>query len=245
MTKATIPATPETVLGLDMELVITVDRAFFSGLTSEIKGKEGRVVVISAQTPPMPLSALWEELNKSQILCDFAYCLPVIEEAAPACPHREELGWYKSYLWHKVRVSLEQGVTHYVSSDQAVHDVFRQHAPNIKRHYPWELCSKIELNNASDLLSKYPEIKRYGEAWVDLDPNQPVRCFHLTFRCDIAWAYAAIMKLGGITYSFSHTTNEALVIVPTNINTAHISKALGCDNKGEVLMCCSELVPCG
>ena len=133
-----IPVSSSTCLGLDLVLTITEAPSFFSAMAAKVKRAGGRVIVIVSRSAEERVSTV-QELARYGLQYDDVVFLPPIEEAVRACPCREELGHYGSYLWHKVHIAELTGVTHYVSQDPLVRDLFRRFLPNVAAHYPREL----------------------------------------------------------------------------------------------------------
>lgn len=158
---AEIPLGRSTRLGLNYELAIAPAPDFFVGLSAMVAEHGGTISVI-AMRPPTELAALWRDLDEAGIRCDRAYCLPVPGDAVKSCPHRAELGHTRSWLWHKVRIAFEAGLTHYVDGDPATRELFRQYLPSVACFYPWEL-------NPGELFSDAVRSARVGMTEENLE----------------------------------------------------------------------------
>jgi hypothetical protein len=133
-----IPVSSSTCLGLDLVLTITEAPTFFSDMAAKVKRAGGRVIVIVSRPAEERVRTV-QELARYGLQYDDVVFVPPIEEAVQACPYREELGHYGSYLWHKVHIAELTGVTHYVGQEPLVKDLFRRFLPNVVTHYPREL----------------------------------------------------------------------------------------------------------
>ena len=160
--RSNIPISSSTRLGLDMDLTITDDPAFFASLASKVKEAGGQVIVFAARAPDTFFhTRTRDELAKYKFPYDDIFYLPDIEEAVRTCPHRDSLGHYPCYLWHKVKRAEQACITHYVDDEAVVHDLFRQFLPSVVKFYPWELYPPkppipevIDTTPASELVAR-------------------------------------------------------------------------------------------
>jgi hypothetical protein len=158
-------------------------------MAREVKEAGGQVIVIAARSYDNYFHTL-DELAKYKLPYDSIFCLPDIEEAVKTCPHRGTLGYYPSYLWHKVQLAQQGGVTHYVDDEAAVHDLFRQFLPNVVKFYPWELYPPkppipevVDSTPAAELVAQYlPQTPGYyplaapGIIGVRITPDGKSKC---------------------------------------------------------------------
>jgi hypothetical protein len=135
-----IPLLPSTCLGLDEFWVIRVNPAFFAALAAKVKESGGRVVVI-VQRQPAEHAGVLPELEGYGLRYDAIGFIPNWLEALEACPYPDAMCPIGRYLWHKVRIAEENGVTHYVDDDAEVRNLFRVLLPNVALYDPRELCS--------------------------------------------------------------------------------------------------------
>jgi hypothetical protein len=134
-----IPLLPSTCLGLDEFWVIRVNPAFFAALAAKVKENGGRVVVI-VQRQPAEHAGVLPELEGYGLRYDAIGFLPNWLEALDACPYPDAMRDIARYLWHKVRIAEEHGVTHYVDDCVEVRNLFRALLPNVALYDPRELC---------------------------------------------------------------------------------------------------------
>jgi hypothetical protein len=144
---AETPFLPSTCLGLEMVLTITSDPPFFAALAAQVKAKGGRVIVIVSR-PDDERASTMQELARCALPYDDVIFLPPVDEAVRVCPHREELGHYGSYLWHKVHIAELAGITHYVGQDPLVRNLFRRFLPGVTFHYPKEFYPRGAFDSA-------------------------------------------------------------------------------------------------
>jgi hypothetical protein len=149
---AEIPISSSTCLGLDMVLTITSDPPFFSALAGKVKKAGGRVIVIVSR-PSEERENTLQELGKYGLQYDDLVFLPPIEAAVQACPHRQELGHYGSYLWNKVHIADLSGVTHFVGAESLVRGLFARFLPNVVAHYPRDLYPREAFDPTADLVT--------------------------------------------------------------------------------------------
>jgi len=147
-----IPLSPSTCLGLDEFWTIRVNPAYFAGLAAKVKENGGRVVVI-VQRQPAEHAGVLPELEGYGLRYDAIGFLPNWLEALDACPYPDAMCPIGRYLWHKVRIAEENGVTHYVDDDAEVRNLFRVLLPNVALYDPRELCS---WDRSAFLKSHYP-----------------------------------------------------------------------------------------
>lgn len=231
---AEIPISSTTCLGLDMDLTITSDPDFFASIAAEVRKSGGRVVII-VDRPPDAQEHTLAQLTEWGFKPDVIRFLPPIDEAAPACPYRDELGWYGSYLWHKVRIADEAGVTYYVDDDSLVRRLVRRFLPQVACHYPFELYAREEsapdsipkedLRNESDFKLLHSTPKRQRSA-VEVNPTGPVTTYSVEFSGDWEALCRAVTKLNGAVYT------NGIVVVPATVDMDHVKKLLQSSEHG-------------
>ena len=116
-------------LGLDIDGTIAAAPALFARLSQFVRDSGGRVVVITSRS----LQAQKEtvvELAGYGLDYSALHFLPSIDEGARLCPHRD-LDWFQRYLWAKVAIAEDCGVTDFVDDDPRVIDLFSRFAPQI------------------------------------------------------------------------------------------------------------------
>lgn len=227
---AAIPLSPTTCLGLDMVLTITSDPHFFSALAAKVKKDGGRVIVIVSRPPEERANTL-QELGRYGLQHDDVVFMPPIEAAVQACPHREELGHYGSYLWNKIHIAELSGVTHFVGAEPLVRDLFRRFLPSVVAHYPRDLYSRD--SSASEAKAKGKASRPNDGAWLYQPKNpveppasapwEPVRTYFVSFLGDMESLYRAVTRLNGALYK------DGMVVVPASIGLADINSALKAD----------------
>jgi hypothetical protein len=121
---------PTPCLGLDIDDTITADPSAFERLSTSVLAGGGRVVIITSRSEQARSETL-SELAVYGIRFNALYFLPSMDAGADSCPHTD-LNWFDRYLWHKIRIAHECGVTHFIDDDQRVIDLFRRYAPEIE-----------------------------------------------------------------------------------------------------------------
>ena len=121
------------ILGLDMDNTITKAPEFFSVLSRTIKGKGGRVYVVSSRSNTHDvLKATKSELDTLGIHYNDVFLLPDGEADRLPCPYGDFLDDYQAYLWQKVRICIDHKVTVFFDDDDKVIELFRVYAPDIQ-----------------------------------------------------------------------------------------------------------------
>jgi hypothetical protein len=121
---------PITCLGLDIDDTITADPVAFAKLASAVLEAGGRVVIITSRSEQARTETR-RELDRHGIRFNALHFPPSMDTGVKDCPHNV-LSWFDRYLWHKVKIAQECGVTHFVDDDQRVIDLFRRYAPEIE-----------------------------------------------------------------------------------------------------------------
>lgn len=116
-------------IGLDIDGTITADPPLFAQLASSILDAGGRIVVITSRSNVARKETALE-LAGYRIQYSALHCLPSIDEATRLCPHHE-LDWFSRYLWCKVTIADDCGVSDFVDDDPRVIDLFRRYSPHI------------------------------------------------------------------------------------------------------------------
>ena len=140
---AEIPIASTTCLVLDMELTINSAPAFFASLATKV-GKAGGKVIVIASFPVEERSRIVRKLERQRLPFDDLIFLPPIEIAVRACPYREVLGHYGSFLWNKVNTAELARATHFVGHDPLLGTLFRRFLPKVNFYHPWELQPRDE-----------------------------------------------------------------------------------------------------
>lgn len=118
-------------LGLDIDDTITAAPQFFARLSRLWRADGREVYIISTRTDSLAArSETVRELHSYGVEFDGLYLLPSAEQAKAACPH-PTLDWYQRYLWQKVALAQQLGVTVFFDDDEKVIMLFRQFAPEI------------------------------------------------------------------------------------------------------------------
>ena len=102
-------------LGLDIDDTITAWPAQFSAMSNEARQLGIRVVIITSRSEQGRRETVGE-LNELGIHFDALRFLPAMSWANEHCPHRH-LNWYQRWLWYKIRIAEEEGVTHLFDDD--------------------------------------------------------------------------------------------------------------------------------
>jgi hypothetical protein len=239
---AEIPISSTTCLGLDMDLTITSDPTMFANVATEVLGSRGRVIII-IDRPPDAQEHTLAQLAEWGFKTDCIHFLPPIDEAVAACPYRHELGWYGSYLWHKVRIAEGAGVTYYVDDDSLVRELFRRFLPHVEYHHPFEFQTREECaasnvpsgdsGNLSDFQLLHPTPIRQ-QAAIEVIPFVPVKTYYVTLRGDWEALYRVLIKLDGVVYT------NGMVVVPASIDMDHVNELLRTSEHGTFIEKWSE-----
>jgi hypothetical protein len=189
---ATIPISSSTCLGLDGSAITLGNVAAYNAdQFSQISSAGGRLVVIAACQPD-DHKATSERVAECGFLVHAVRFLPSIAEVNCLCPYQEELGWYRSYLWHKTLIADKEGVTHYVDYDPQTLDLFRRFLPNVECHYMWELCERDDTVHVSQ--STHPPL--------NVSDTAPIKTEYPPYNPKIVYAGAqGIIK--GVTCDFT------------------------------------------
>ena len=116
-------------LGLDIDGTITADSPRFAQLASAVLDSGGRIVVITSRSIVARTETM-RELASYRLRYSALHFLPSIDEGTRLCPHHE-LDWFSRYLWGKVAIADNCGVTDFVDDDPRVIDLFRRYSPHI------------------------------------------------------------------------------------------------------------------
>ena len=231
---AETPISSTTCLGLDMDLTITSDPKLFANVAAKVIASGGRVVII-VDRPPDAQEHTLAQLAEWGFGTDGIHFLPPIDQAVAACQHRHELGWYGSYLWHKVRIAEEAGVTYYVDDDSLVRRLFGRFLPHVECHYPSELSAREEgaadntpidnSRNWSDLHLRHPMPTRQQSA-LEVIPFVQMKTYFATLNGDWEALYRVVTKLNGVIYP------SGAIVVPYSIDMAHMNELLKASEEG-------------
>ena len=168
-----VPVTPSTCLGLDASAVTLSGNSPFNAEYFAKMLKAGVRLVLISSCLPEDHEATLERLAGFELPSHFVRFLPPIEEANRLCHYREELGWYRSYLWYKTVIAEQQGVTHYVDHEQQALDLFRRFLPKVECHYMWELCERVDTVHAPPITSPRKNVSETPRAMTDYPPYNP------------------------------------------------------------------------
>lgn len=102
-------------LGLDIDDTITAWPAQFSMMSHEAKRLGIRVVIITSRSEQGRRETV-KELNEMGIYYDALRFLPAMSWANEHCPHKH-LNWYQRWLWYKIKIAQDEGVTHFFDDD--------------------------------------------------------------------------------------------------------------------------------
>ena len=116
-------------IGLDIDGTITSAPGQFAQLARSVLESGGRIVVITSRSI-VALRETTTELARYGVAYSALHFLPSIEDGARLCPHHE-LDWFNRYLWCKVAIADDCGVTDYVDDEQRVVDLFHRYSPQI------------------------------------------------------------------------------------------------------------------
>ena len=223
-----------------MVLTITSDPPFFAAVAAKVRHSGGRVIVIVSRSTDERASTA-QELAKYGLEYDDLIFLPPIEQAVEACPHKEELGYYRSYLWHKVHIAEQAGATHFVGQEPLVIELFRRFLPNVTVRYPRDLyprAASVPIDKPSSpreyrfLQPPTPEYQLYKsriavqqDAAPDI-PWEPLRAYSTLLRGDIETLYRVVTKLNGAVYV------DGTVVLPTRVDLDHLNNLLEREGDG-------------
>jgi hypothetical protein len=119
-------------VALDIDGTITAKPEFFAVLSKAIRANGGKVIIVTSRSNTTEVKAQTRrELRGYGIAFDE---LVVIADAAGdrlPCPHGD-LDWYQQYLWQKVAVCVERGVTIIFEDDEKVIALFKRFAPDVQ-----------------------------------------------------------------------------------------------------------------
>ena len=235
---AEIPLSPATCIGLDMVVTIATDPPFFSALAAKIKKTGGRVIVIVSRSPEARSSNI-QLLRKCGIQYDDVIFMPAHNETVEPCPYQDELGQSGSYLWQMVRAAELAGITHYVTDELGINDLFRRFLPKVVIHYPRELYPpepstyKNPPSNANgSWLFHPPSDAQYVELLSF--PWEPVRMYFVSLEGDMEALFRAVTKLNGALYK------DGMVVMPSRVTLDDLNGALKADGGGTVVSNWSE-----
>ena len=235
---AEIPILSTTCLGLDLDLTINSNPELFANTARELIATGGRVIIIVDRPSDAQEHSLLQ-LTGWGFKSNSVHFLPPIEEAVAACPHRDELGWYGSYLWHKVKIAEEAGVTYYIDDDSLVRRLFWQFAPQIGFAYPFELNAREESTsdstsisdsqNQSDFQLLHPTPERQQSA-VEVIPFVPVKAYQVILRSgDLEALYRVVTKLNGVVYT------NGIIVVPATVYMDQVLNLLFSSEPGTLI----------
>lgn len=121
-----------SALGLDIDGTITSAPEYFSALSRAWRDAGRQVQVISSRSDYLESrSETLKELRRLGINFDELHLLrPPGKELTP-CPY-QNLDWFQVYLWQKVAIAQERGVSIYFDDDEKVVRLFRRYAPKTR-----------------------------------------------------------------------------------------------------------------
>ena len=121
-----------SALGLDIDGTIISAPEYFSMLSRAWRDAGRQVQVISSRSDCQESrSETLNELRRLGIHFDELHLLrPPGRELTP-CPYKN-LDWFQVYLWQKVAIAQQVGVSTYFDDDEKVLWLFRGYAPEIR-----------------------------------------------------------------------------------------------------------------
>lgn len=118
---------------LDIDGTITAHPRFFSVVSRSIRASGGKVIVVTSRADaPGVRETTRRELRSYGVEFDDLVIIPDGTDRIP-CPHLD-LGRYDQYLWQKVAVCLDRGVTIAFEDDPKVIILFKRFAPGIRMY---------------------------------------------------------------------------------------------------------------
>jgi hypothetical protein len=116
-------------IGLDIDGTITAAPTQFAHLARSVLAFGGRIAVITSRSD-VARGETTRELASYGLQYSALHFLPSIEDGTRLCPHAE-LDWFSRYLWCKVAIADDCGVTDFVDDDPRVISLFRRFSPQI------------------------------------------------------------------------------------------------------------------
>ena len=117
-------------IALDIDGTITRLPELFAVLSRAVRAAGGKVIVVTSRSDtPAVREQTRRELKGYGLEHDELVIIPDGTGRIP-CPHRN-LDWYQQYLWQKVAVCLDRGVTSVFEDDEKVVALFRVYAKDI------------------------------------------------------------------------------------------------------------------
>lgn len=116
-------------IGLDIDGTITAAPTEFARLARSALESGGRIVVITSRSI-VAREETTTELAGYGLAYSALHFLPSIEEGTRLCPHAE-LDWFNRYLWCKVAIADDCGVTDFVDDEPRVINLFHRYSPKI------------------------------------------------------------------------------------------------------------------
>jgi len=106
------------VLGLDIDNTITAYPEQFSAMSHEARDDNVKVVIITSRSEQGRRETM-AGLEALGIYYDSLHFLPPMSWANEHCPHKQ-LDWYRRWLWYKIKIAGDEGVTHFFDDDSEV-----------------------------------------------------------------------------------------------------------------------------
>ncbi len=128
-------------LGLDIDGTITSDPGHFAALAQRVVDFGGVVHIVTSRSQLAYEKSL-EEIRGYGLPFSSLRCLPSFDVMQDRCPHCD-LDWFLRYLWGKVEVALELGLTHFSDDDPRVEWLFETYASNIRFRTPAQIDDLI------------------------------------------------------------------------------------------------------
>ena len=116
-------------IGLDIDGTITAAPTWFAQLARSVLESGGRIVVITSRSD-VAREETTRELASYGLQYSALYFLPSIDEGKRLCPH-VELDWFSRYLWCKVAIADDCGVSDFVDNDPRVISLLHRYSPQI------------------------------------------------------------------------------------------------------------------